>query len=115
MPRFSVRLTSMYEYRATLIRVVDGDTIDVDIDLGFGVHMQTRLRLAYINAPERGTPEGTAATNYVVKRLVEPFTVRTSKDAKEKYGRYLATVILPDGEVLNSTMLAKGVAKPYGV
>lgn len=61
----------MYEYSATLVRVVDGDTLDAIIDLGFGVQVKKRIRLHGINAPESRTRDleekkrGKAATQYV--------------------------------------------------
>ena len=51
----------MYEYDATLVRVIDGDTYVLDIDLGFYVHTVQHVRLAGIDCPEHNTPEGIAA------------------------------------------------------
>ena len=92
-----------YSYPAEIIRVVDGDTINVrvtlaDIDLGFGIHLnQThdiKLRLAGINAPETSTKEGKTAADVLTKWLPVggTCTVVTVKDRTEKYGRYLAWV-----------------------
>jgi micrococcal nuclease len=86
----------MFEYQARLMRVVDGDTIDLDIDLGFNVHVIQSCRLNGCNAPEKNTPEGVAAKTYVQTWFaanvgqVTPFKVQTYK--KEKYGRYLVDV-----------------------
>jgi endonuclease YncB( thermonuclease family) len=59
----------MYEYMAKVTRVIDGDTIEVEIDLGFKIKHTTILRLSGINAPELRTPEGVAAKRYLA--LVE--------------------------------------------
>jgi micrococcal nuclease len=86
----------MYNYRAQVANVVDGDTLDLNIDLGLEVHVQTRVRLAGLNAPERGTPEGTAATLFVKMWTAEvangDVRITTVKDRKEKFGRYLAYI-----------------------
>lgn len=106
----------MYEYRAELVAVVDGDTIHANVDLGFDVWEKMTLRFAGINAPEHGTPEGYAATAFVVDwfRVRPAFTITTVKDRREKYGRYLATIV-GNGEVqsLNDLMVATGHAVPY--
>jgi len=85
-----------YVYRARITRVVDGDTVDADIDLGFGVTTHQRLRLLGINAPEtRGETRdaGDAATEHLTEMLaLGPVTVQTVKDKRGKFGRYLAVV-----------------------
>lgn len=107
----------LYEYRATVIKVVDGDTIDVRADLGFDVHVSMRLRLAGIDAPERNTEAGKMAALWLSDRLPAgmEIIIRTQKDRREKFGRYLAEVMTGAGEVtLNEMMVANGLAKPYG-
>ena len=110
----------MYEYRARIIRVIDRDTVESQIDLGFQVTFTATLRLIGINAPEtRGTerPLGLAATRYFESLLDEhagatrELTIRTEKDLTGKYGRYLAELIA--GEVnLNHALVAAGHAVP---
>ena len=104
----------MYEYEATLERVVDGDTIVLMIDLGFETYERKTVRLARINAPEMSTDAGKAAKAYLVGLLGpdEVLTVRTIKDRKEKYGRYLVEVIGSHGNV-NDAMLMAGHAVEY--
>lgn len=104
----------MYEYQATIVKVVDGDTIDVNIDLGMHIHVQTRLRILHINAAEHGTPAGDAATAYLRSQLLEGMlvTVRTQKDHTEKYGRYLADVSLGLVDI-GQLMIQTGHAVPY--
>jgi micrococcal nuclease len=111
----------MYEYRARIARVIDGDTVEAEIDLGFHVTLTVTLRLAGINAPEtKGTerPRGLAATRYLDSLITDltggtsELTVRTQKDVTEKYGRYLAVLIAGDVN-LNDRMLADGHAVPF--
>jgi micrococcal nuclease len=104
----------MYEYNAKLIRVVDGDTLDCDIDLGFEIHTQHKLRLARINCPEKCTDEGKFAAQFV--KQFEGQTIRIISSKIDKYGRYLAEVFvkLDNSEVnLNDLLLSKGMAKIY--
>jgi len=104
----------MYEYRATVIRVVDGDTVHLDVDLGIDNHTRLTTRLYGINAPETSTPEGKAVRDYLTGLLPAGTTVTlwTFKDRKEKYGRYLALLKL--GEVnINDHLVETGRAVPY--
>jgi micrococcal nuclease len=88
----------MYEYFAVVDRVVDGDTLAIDVDLGCDAHIKMTVRLLGVNAPEHGSEAGDLATSYVegwVENHGGPdglIKVNTVKDRKEKYGRYLATV-----------------------
>lgn len=89
----------MFEYPATVTKVIDGDTVDVDVDLGMHVHTRTRLRVIGINAPETSTVSGKLAQGWA--RAVLPLgafiTIKTEKDKTEKYGRWLASITMPDG------------------
>lgn len=105
----------MYEYRATVLRVVDGDTLHVDIDLGVDTHVRQTIRLFGLNAPEMSTPEGEAAKAYVegwIATWGPSLLLVTSKDKREKYGRYLGTVY-GGGHCLNEDLLGEGHAHPY--
>ena len=87
----------MYQYKAQVKSVIDADTIDVLIDLGFGVHTMQRLRLYGIDAPEMRSEAGKIAKEYVKSVLLGADAamfvyVRTLKDKKDKYGRKLAVV-----------------------
>ena len=87
----------MYQYKAQVKAVIDADTIDVLIDLGFGVHTMQRLRLYGIDAPEMKTEAGKVAKEYVKSVLLGADAsmfvyVRTLKDKKDKYGRKLAVL-----------------------
>ena len=87
----------MYEYKCKMVRVVDGDTVDVDIDLGFGVWMQKqRIRMYGIDTPESRTSDkvekvyGKAATEFLTKWTnAGELTLKTFKDGKGKFGRIL--------------------------
>lgn len=100
-------MSNLYHYRAICTRVVDGDTLDLDIDLGCHVHVRERVRLFGIDAPEtygvRKDSEEYAAGVLCRDRMTELVTgrellVNTHKDSKGKYGRYLATVWVVDGD-----------------
>ncbi len=105
----------MYEYRAHCTKVVDGDTIDVTVDLGFDVLHKMRLRLAGVNTPERGQPGYTEAGNEVRNLILDrDVIIRTEKDRQEKYGRYLAEILIPESDAtVNQTLLDKQLAVPY--
>lgn len=107
----------MYEYRARVIRNVDGDTIHCRVDLGCDIRVDLVLRFAGINAPETSTPEGKQVAAYVASRIPPNtvFTLRTVKDKREKYGRYLAYVFTDGDPVcLNQRLVDEGRAVAYG-
>lgn len=104
-----------YHYSATVLRVVDGDTVDVRLDLGLDTYRNERLRLYGIDAPESHTAtrvEGDAATAHLVGLLLREgaIVVRTHKDQTDKYGRYMATIYAEDGTNINQQMVADGHA-----
>lgn len=101
-----------YTYAATVDRWVDGDTVDLRVDLGFHLSMLDRFRLAGVDTPERGAAGYLPAVERVnalapVGSLV---TVRTGKG--DKYGRWLATVSA-GGVVVNEALVSEGLAVPY--
>ena len=88
----------MYEYQCKVVKVVDGDTVDVDIDLGFGVWLRDeRVRLYGIDTPESRTRDlvekkyGLAAKEFLTKMLDDEggIILKTHKDAEGKFGRIL--------------------------
>jgi len=111
----------MYEYRVEIVRVVDGDTVDVDIDLGFGVWLKKqRVRLYGIDTPESRTRDlnekkyGLMAKEYLKERISNGAILKTRLDGKGKYGRILGEFIVLDNEVrvnVNQEM----IDKHYGV
>ena len=108
----------MYTYRVSLDRVVDGDTVDLWVDLGFRLTARLRFRLAGIDAPEmRGKTHaaGVAAKNRLRSLSIAAghgLTVATEKTGK--WGRWLATLYDADGNSLNQRMIDEGHAQPYG-
>lgn len=102
----------MFTYKAILEKVIDGDTIDVTIDLGFEIYARKRLRLAGINAPETRTLEGIAAKEFLQAYLLpgETLSISTRK-GPDLYNRWIAVVWAGDTEI-NNLMLEKGMAVP---
>ena len=114
----------MYEYYVRKVEnVVDGDTIDVLIDLGFDILFQSRVRLAGIDTPESRTSDkaekvlGLESKEYLKKHLKDAKSViiKTEKmDSSEKYGRILGWVYVNgDTESLNDKMINDGYAWGY--
>ena len=107
----------MYEYRATVTKVYDGDTITVDFDLGFGILIRKqKIRLLGINTPEvRGPekPQGIISRNALRQRILgKEVIIKTSKDKKGKYGRWLGEVFMEE-ENINQWLITEGYAKAY--
>lgn len=106
----------MYEYRHVVIeRVIDGDTVALEIDLGNKIHWRDSFRLMGIDTPERGQPGYVEACNYLKRLLLMPLShVETHKP--DKFGRWLVDLYLDtDGGVLhaNKLMVVEGHAKEY--
>ena len=114
----------MFEYYVKKVsKVLDGDTIDVDIDLGFDISFSSRVRLAGIDTPESRTTDkiektlGLESKDYLKKAIDASKTVviKTEKmDSSEKYGRILGWVFLDGSEVsINQKMINEGYAWGY--
>ena len=111
----------MYQYKIKKItRIIDGDTVDLDIDLGFNITVSHRIRLKDINAPETRTSnleekkKGIEARLWLEKELSKEgeWTIETTK--ADKYGRMLGTLYLTGEPVtVNEKMLNEGIAVPY--
>ena len=90
----------MFSYAAKLIEVIDGDTVDLLVDLGFGIHVKERFRLYGIDAPEMPTEAGKIAKAYLESILgtaIELYVatrkmIRRPQEKTDKYGRYLAVL-----------------------
>ena len=110
----------MYEYKCKVVHIVDGDTVDVDIDLGFGVWMRKqRVRLYGIDTPESRTSDadekvyGLAAKEFLTKWLTSGgVSIRTHKDAKGKFCRILGEMWCFDTNV-NEKMIEEHHAVRY--
>lgn len=118
-------LEAPYEYNASLVRVVDGDTLVLKIDLGFKVEVEQTVRLFGVDTPEligETREAGLAAKSAVVSMLtvesVGKLLVRTHKPAKrDKYGRYVAEISFVNASgatlSLNEQLVARGFATVY--
>jgi len=122
----------MYEYRAKILRVVDGDTVDVDIDLGFGVWMhKERVRMMGIDTPESRTRDkvekkfGLASKEYVKAYLpigsmqvLKTEIDKSGEDKKGKFGRILGDFLVYDSKEdaqkkLTEIMISQGYGVAY--
>jgi micrococcal nuclease len=114
----------MFEYYVKKVsKVVDGDTIDVDIDLGFDISFSSRVRLAGIDTPESRTTDkmektlGLESKDYLKKAIdaSKTIVIKTEKmDSSEKYGRILGWVFLDGSDVsINQKMIDDGYAWGY--
>ena len=110
----------MYEYKATIRRVVDGDTVDVTLDLGFNIMYNIRIRLLGIDTPESRTRDleekkrGLAAKDRV-KELCpvgSSVTLKTTKDGRGKFWRILGEIFVDDINV-NQQLVSEGHAVEY--
>jgi len=114
----------MFEYYVKKVsKIVDGDTIDVDIDLGFDISFSSRVRLAGIDTPESRTTDkmekflGIESKDYLKKAIdgCKTVVIKTEKmDSSEKYGRILGWVFLDGSEIsINQKMIDDGYAWGY--
>src|SRR5438477_7671881 len=103
----------MYDYKANILKVVDGDTVWLEVKVGFDITIKDSFRLYGINAPEISTPEGRDAKEHLEQLLAPGLSfVTTHKDRREKYGRYLGTLWV--GQLnLNQQMITDGFATEY--
>ena len=119
---------SCYNFRVTkIVKVLDGDTIDVLIDLGFDLFKKERVRIAGVDTPEKRTRDleekelGIHATNWLKDKLTETIKgdeeliIRTElKGGVGKYGRLLGWLFIGDADVsLNEQMITEGYAWAY--
>jgi micrococcal nuclease len=120
----------MYEYRATIVKVIDGDTVDVDIDLGFGIVLSDeRVRVMGIDTPESRTRDkvekkfGLAAKARLKQLLGKTCTLKTQinksgEDMKGKFGRILGDFDVYDNKTdswqpVTKVLVSEGHAVPY--
>ena len=109
------RNNKKYIYKAIVDRVVDGDTFDCIVDLGFNIIAKMRFRLRNINTPEiRGKEreEGLIVKEYV-KGLIENKEVLIETFKLGKYGRYIVEIYLDNNEELSTHLLDRGMGKPF--
>jgi len=111
----------MYEYNARVLRVVDGDTVELSVDLGFGVMINETFRLYGINAPETRTKdiaekESGLRAKSRLKELLDgkSVLVKTMLDSTEKFGRYLCVIFLPEYQYpINKLLIDEGLVVEY--
>ena len=115
----------MYEYRVKVLRVVDGDTVDVDIDLGFGVVLSDeRVRIMGIDTPESRTRDkvekvfGLASKNRLKSLIGKTAILKTQinkdgEDMKGKFGRVLGDFVTEDGRMATDVLIEEGHCVPY--
>lgn len=118
----------MFQYTAKIISVLDGDTLKMDIDLGFRAHIFETVRLARIDTPEsvKYTLDGIVdpSRNYILTHCPVGSVCVVGITRQEKYGRWLAELFFMPGEtdplkilqnprVLNDELVRVGFAKPY--
>jgi len=107
----------MYEYKAIITRVVDGDTFDAEVDVGFSITIKHRFRLTEIDTPETWRPKSNAEAEHgakctsFVKQLMEMKQVLIKSNKLGIYGRYEASVTLPDGQNLATLLIENGFEK----
>ena len=115
-------MPKLYNYACEVLRVVDGDTLDVLCDLGFSVHLQMRLRMAAINTPESRTRNlrekaaGKAAGAFLKETLESADSVEIESLGRGKFGRVLAVVYaVTNGKRtnVNQLLVRKGHAREY--
>jgi len=105
-------------FPAKLLRAVDGDTADMELDLGLRQYTRDRFRLLGVDTPERGKEGFLRAKQYLQSFESQEFIVYTHKVGK--YGRWLATLylkdewLLEDCQSINDKILALGLGVPYG-
>lgn len=114
---------SLYLYDCRVLRWVDGDTVDLSVDLGFGISINERVRVYGINAHEIHSKDSAeknkgqiAAANAKVLAPVGTLVWATTHKAnkeEEKFGRWLADIKLADGRDFAKAMIAAGDAVPY--
>jgi len=115
----------MYEYKVKVVRVIDGDTVDVDIDLGFGIWLRKeRVRIMGIDTPESRTRDKVEkkfglASKAKLKALLKDGAIlktqvsKKGEDMKGKFGRILGDFILDDGRKVTEVLIDEGHAVAY--
>ena len=104
----------MYQYKCAIVKVVDGDTLHVEIDLGLNITTYQTIRLWGVNTPEMSTAEGPVAKQFVIDWIKDKKLILTTlKDKREKYGRYLGILLDLEGRSLNDALVEAGLADIY--
>ena len=113
---------ALYNYKCKVLRVIDGDTVEVDVDLGFSTWKKVTLRLDLIDAPETRTKDleekvkGIEATEFLTKLLFEDKPegiVFIESNSVDDFGRSIAQIFTQTGNKVNSILLEAGFAKEW--
>jgi micrococcal nuclease len=114
----------MYQYKCKIIKVLDGDTVDIDLDLGFNIVLvNQRVRMAGVDTPESRTtnkeekPRGLLSKKKLAEKLPvgswQIIETQKSDNNDDKFGRILGVFILEDGTKVNEWLIQNNYAVPY--
>lgn len=112
-------MTPAYRYSAEVLRIIDGDTVEVSLDFGFQLRQRVSLRLAGINTLElhdkdpKKRAKANMARDYVDSMIGGKSIITETIKPKDKYSRYLCNVYLEDGRCLNQLLIDNGMAQPW--
>jgi micrococcal nuclease len=113
---------ALYNYKCKVLRVIDGDTIEVDVDLGFFTRKKVTLRLDHIDTPEIRTKDleekeqGFIATEFLKNKLYEnnpEGIIYIQSNSVDSFGRSIATIFTDNGDNVNLILLESGLAKEW--
>lgn len=117
-------MKTKYKYMAKVLKVIDGDTLELEVDLGFGIKKIDRFRILDLDTYETRLGKGTTPADKAkgiearefAKELIQGHTlpIETFKDKRGKYGRYLCSIYLPSGAKFAQVMRIEGYEKPKG-
>lgn len=113
---------ALYNYKCKVLRVIDGDTVEVDVDLGFSTWKKVTLRLDFIDAPEIRTKDleekakGIEATELLTNLLLDnnpDAVIYIQSNSVDDFGRSIAKIFTQEGDNVNSILLESGFAKEW--
>lgn len=113
---------ALYNYKCKVLRVIDGDTVEVDVDLGFSTWKKVTLRLDFIDAPEIRTKDleekakGIEATEFLANLLLDnnpDAVIYIQSNSVDDFGRSIAKIFTQEGDNVNSILLESGFAKEW--
>lgn len=117
-PTSEYKVIELYQYKGKILRVVDADTVDAAVDMGFGITMTQRFRLNDYDAPETWKPRneaekkhGKEATARAIELLIDKEILIKSTKVAGIYGRFGATIWLEDGRNFAEVMISEGFSK----
>lgn len=113
---------ALYNYKCKVLRVIDGDTVEVDVDLGFSTWKKVTLRLDFIDAPEIRTKDleekakGVEATEFLTNLLLDnnpDAVIYIQSNSVDDFGRSIAKIFTQEGDNVNLILLESGFAKEW--